>query len=111
MPTPSSLTTPLPILLSVQVTYLSTSRLLGLIEWTSCSEKTNIRIHYCPSQGPSWEWNSAALFRKLAPNVSDRISASNVIVNDAAGTSDFKLGDKVFGLAYGGAVRSPFIEE
>lgn len=43
--------------------------------------------------------------------MSDRISASNVIVNDAAGTSDFKLGDKVFGLAYGGAVRNPFIEE
>jgi NADPH:quinone reductase-like Zn-dependent oxidoreductase len=43
--------------------------------------------------------------------VSDHISAPNVSIDDSAGTSDFKLGDKVFGLAYGGAVSKPFIEE
>jgi hypothetical protein len=34
-----------------------------------------------------------------------------VSIDDSAGTSDFKLGDRVFGLAYGGAVSKAFIEE
>jgi hypothetical protein len=51
------------------------------------------------------------LSKKLVQTVSDHISAPNVSIDDSAGTSDFKLGDRVFGLAYGGAVSKAFIEE
>ena len=64
-----------------------------------------------PESGPIMGVEFSGIVQRMGPNCECPSFYSKYHIDDSIGTSDFKSGDKVFGLAYGGAVSKFPVEE